>query len=99
VSVVKIDKSFISPILEDKGALAIVRAVLGMCRDIGIPVVAEGVESEAQADLLAELGCSHVQGFLFGRPRSVAVQAGDAFETILTRLYPHGVGSGVREDV
>ena len=99
VSMVKIDKSFITPLLDDSGALAIVRAVLGMCRDIGVPVVAEGVESQAQADLLAELGCSHVQGYLFGRPRSVAVQAADAFETILSRLYPHGVPSGVgRED-
>ena len=90
VSMVKIDKSFVSPLLDDAGALAIVRAVLGMCRDIGVPVVAEGVESEAQAERLAELGCSHVQGYLFGRPRSVAVNAGDAFETILSRLYPSG---------
>jgi EAL domain-containing protein (putative c-di-GMP-specific phosphodiesterase class I) len=95
VSMVKIDKSFIAPLLDDCGAVAIVRAVLGMCRDIGIPVVAEGVESQAQADMLAELGCSHVQGYLFGRPRSVAVHAADAFETILSRLYPHGVTSGV----
>jgi diguanylate cyclase (GGDEF)-like protein/PAS domain S-box-containing protein len=93
VSMVKIDKSFIAPLLDDSGALAIVRAVLGMCRDLGIPVVAEGVESEAQADLLAELGCSHVQGYLFGRPQSVAAQPSDAFETILSRLYPHGVHS------
>jgi EAL domain-containing protein (putative c-di-GMP-specific phosphodiesterase class I) len=98
VSMVKVDKSFVAPLLDDSGAQAIVRAVLGMCRDIGVPVVAEGVESEAQADLLAELGCSHVQGYLFGRPRSVAVQAGDAFETILSRLYPHGVNTvGVKE--
>jgi EAL domain-containing protein (putative c-di-GMP-specific phosphodiesterase class I) len=100
VSMVKIDKSFITPLLEDSGALAIVRAVLSMCRDIGVPVVAEGVESEAQAERLAKLGCSHVQGYLFGRPRSVAVEAGDAFETILSRLYPHGVSVGAgREDV
>jgi len=98
VSMVKVDKSFVAPLLDDRGAQAIVRAVLGMCRDIGVPVVAEGVESEAQADLLAELGCSHVQGYLFGRPRSVAVQAGGAFETILSRLYPHGVNTvGVKE--
>jgi diguanylate cyclase (GGDEF)-like protein len=68
VSMVKIDRSFISPLLEDPGALAIVRAVLGMCRDLDVPVVAEGVETEGQADCLAELGCSHVQGYLFGRP-------------------------------
>jgi diguanylate cyclase (GGDEF)-like protein/PAS domain S-box-containing protein len=93
VSMVKIDKSFITPLTEDRGAQAIVRAVLSMCRDIGVPVVAEGVESEAQAEKLATLGCSHVQGYLFGRPRSVAVQPADAFETILSRLYPHGVHS------
>jgi predicted signal transduction protein with EAL and GGDEF domain len=68
VSMVKIDRSFIAPLLDDSGALAIVRAVLGMCSDLGVPVVAEGVETEGQAELLAELGCSHVQGFLFGRP-------------------------------
>jgi diguanylate cyclase (GGDEF)-like protein/PAS domain S-box-containing protein len=69
VSMVKIDRSFISPLLEDPGALAIVRAVLGMCRDLDVPVVAEGVETEGQAERLEELGCSHVQGFLFGRPQ------------------------------
>ncbi|MDQ1697851.1 MAG: hypothetical protein QOJ03_3204 [Frankiaceae bacterium] len=93
VSMVKIDKSFIAPLLEDAGALAIVRAVLSMCRDLGVPVVAEGVETEAQAERLAELGCSHVQGYLFGRPRSVAAAPSDAFETILSRLYPRGIGS------
>ncbi len=71
VSMVKIDRSFIAPLLEDRGALAIVRAVLGMCRDLDVPVVAEGVETEGQAERLAELGCSHVQGYLFGRPQGL----------------------------
>jgi EAL domain-containing protein (putative c-di-GMP-specific phosphodiesterase class I) len=71
VSMVKIDRSFVTPLLEDRGALAIVRAVLGMCRDLEVPVVAEGVENEGQAERLAELGCSHVQGYLFGRPQSL----------------------------
>jgi predicted signal transduction protein with EAL and GGDEF domain len=71
VSMVKIDRSFVAPLLEDAGALAIVRAVLGMCRDLDVPVVAEGVETEGQAERLADLGCSHVQGYLFGRPRGL----------------------------
>jgi diguanylate cyclase (GGDEF)-like protein/PAS domain S-box-containing protein len=75
VSMVKIDRSFVAPLLADPGALAIVRAVLGMCRDLDVPVVAEGVETEGQADRLAELGCSHVQGFLFGRPTGYGVAA------------------------
>jgi diguanylate cyclase (GGDEF)-like protein/PAS domain S-box-containing protein len=70
VSTVKIDKSFVTPLMHDRGALAIVRAVIGMCRDLDIPVVAEGVETEQQAERLAELGCSHGQGYLFGRPRT-----------------------------
>jgi len=91
VSMVKIDKSFVRPLLDDAGALAIVRAVLSMCRDLGMPVVAEGVETEAQAERLAELGCSHAQGFLFGRPHEAGAQPNEAFEAILSRLYPHGV--------
>jgi diguanylate cyclase (GGDEF)-like protein/PAS domain S-box-containing protein len=80
VTMVKIDRSFISPLLEDPGALAIVRAVLGMCRDLDVPVVAEGVESERQAERLAELGCSHVQGYLFGRPQDFGL-SGDTDAT------------------
>jgi EAL domain-containing protein (putative c-di-GMP-specific phosphodiesterase class I) len=71
VRVVKIDRSFVAPILTDPGALAIVRAVLGMCRDMGLETVAEGVEKEEQADTLAALGCTHGQGWLFGRPVSL----------------------------
>jgi diguanylate cyclase (GGDEF)-like protein/PAS domain S-box-containing protein len=81
VSMVKIDKSFITPLLDEPGAAAIVRAVLGMCRDLDVPVVAEGVETEAQAVRLAELGCSHVQGYLFGRPQGLAGETGSCAET------------------
>jgi len=80
VSMVKIDRSFISPLLEDPGALAIVRAVLGMCRDLDVPVVAEGVETEGQAVRLAELGCSHVQGYLFGRPQGLGSEGAATFD-------------------
>ncbi|MDQ6649167.1 MAG: bifunctional diguanylate cyclase/phosphodiesterase [Actinomycetota bacterium] len=68
VDLVKIDRSFIEPVLTDRSALAIVKAVLSMCRDMNLPTVAEGVETRQQLDLLRELGCSNGQGFLFGRP-------------------------------
>jgi diguanylate cyclase (GGDEF)-like protein/PAS domain S-box-containing protein len=90
VSMVKIDKSFVGPVLDDPGALAIVRAVIGLCQDLGIDVVAEGVEREEQARRLAELGCTHAQGYLFGRPESMATETSDAFTAIVSRLYPHG---------
>jgi len=68
VHLVKIDRSFVEPVLSDPSARAIVKAVLSMCRDLGLPTVAEGIENTAQLDLLRALGCSHGQGFLFGRP-------------------------------
>ena len=68
VDLVKIDRSFVEPVLTDRSAYAIVKAVLSMCRDLGLPTVAEGIETGQQLDLLRSLGCSHGQGFLFGRP-------------------------------
>jgi len=68
VDLVKIDRSFIEPVLTDPSAFAIVKAVLSMCRDMGLPTVAEGIETEQQLDLLRRLGCSNGQGYLFGRP-------------------------------
>jgi len=75
VDVVKIDRSFVEPVLTDRSAHAIVKAVLSMCHDMGLPTVAEGIEDERQLDLLRGLGCSHGQGFLFGRPLPLAEQA------------------------
>ena len=71
VHVVKIDQSFVAPLQTDRSAQAIVRAVLGMCADLGLHTVAEGVENEGQLAMLREMGCSHGQGFLFGRPASL----------------------------
>jgi diguanylate cyclase (GGDEF)-like protein/PAS domain S-box-containing protein len=68
VDMVKIDRSFVEPVLTDRSAYAIVKAVLGMCHDMGLPTVAEGIEREDQLELLSRLGCSHGQGYLFGRP-------------------------------
>ncbi len=74
VDLVKNDRSFIEPVLRDRSAYAIVKAVLGMCRDMGGPTVAEGIETVEQRDLLRELGCSHGQGYLFGPPVTLSVR-------------------------
>jgi diguanylate cyclase (GGDEF)-like protein/PAS domain S-box-containing protein len=68
VHMVKIDRSFVTPVLADRSARAIVKAVLSMCREMELPTVAEGIESHEQVELLRDLGCSHGQGYLFGRP-------------------------------
>ena len=64
----KIDKSFISNTPHDPGGAAIVGSILSMARRLGLRVVAEGVESTAQADYLAAHGGACMQGYLFHRP-------------------------------
>ena len=66
---VKIDRTFVAGIFDLPANIAIVRAVLGLGRDLGIGVVAEGVETILQAEALLEEGCVSMQGFLFGKPK------------------------------
>ncbi|KUL30208.1 putative bifunctional diguanylate cyclase/phosphodiesterase [Actinoplanes awajinensis] len=65
---VKIDDTFVQGMATDTGDLAIVRAVVGLAREFGLTVVAEGVESELTLGLLEEMGCEIGQGYLFSRP-------------------------------
>ncbi|MFC7530476.1 putative bifunctional diguanylate cyclase/phosphodiesterase [Actinoplanes sp. GCM10030250] len=65
---VKIDDTFVQGMATDSGDLAIVRAVVGLSREFGLTVVAEGVESELTLGLLEEMGCEIGQGYLFSRP-------------------------------
>ncbi|MBB3390650.1 diguanylate cyclase (GGDEF)-like protein [Rhizobium sp. BK275] len=67
VDIIKIDKTFIDRMSDGPGAV-IVKALLDMSIGLGTRIVAEGVETEDQADRLRRLGCPYVQGYLFGRP-------------------------------
>ncbi len=67
----KIDRSFVAQIGSEPQAAVIVRAVLGLGRSLGMGVVAEGVETEAQRAFLAEEACGEMQGYLFGKPRPI----------------------------
>ncbi len=64
----KIDRSFVRELGEDREADAIVRSILALCRSLNLDVTAEGVETPEQLALLREQDCSQVQGFLLGRP-------------------------------
>ncbi len=68
LSSLKIDRSFVRDMLHSPNDLIIVSAVLGLARELGLQVVAEGVEEERQLELLREKGCPMVQGFYIGRP-------------------------------
>ena len=65
---VKIDKSFVDRLSSSQASKAVIRAVVGLGQELGMAIVAEGVETEDQMRLLVELGCTHLQGFLFSEP-------------------------------
>jgi len=64
----KIDRSFIADMQRDPDDLALTSAIVAMAHSLGIAVVAEGVEKQAQRDLLAGLGCDLIQGYWLGHP-------------------------------
>ena len=68
VDSLKIDRSFISGMDRDKEALEIVRIIITLAHNLGLKVVAEGVETAEQARQLTELGCELAQGYYFARP-------------------------------
>lgn len=65
--VIKIDRSFVNDLSNDQSVRAITGAVIKLCHELNLEVVAEGVETEAQLDTLNELGCERVQGWLLGK--------------------------------
>src|SRR5207248_10684406 len=68
----KIDRSFISPLLNDESDLIIVRSTINLGHDLGLKVIAEGVEDELTLKRLATLGCDLAQGYHLSRPLPAA---------------------------
>lgn len=67
ISGLKIDKSFVTSIEDDVDDFRIVSAIVAMANSLGLRVVAEGVETESQAQILGQLGCNILQGYLIGK--------------------------------
>ena len=72
---IKIDRGFVAGLPGNGQDAAIVRAVIGLAHGLGLPVVAEGVETEAQREALWRDGCQELQGWLIGRPAPIATFA------------------------
>lgn len=73
----KIDQSFVRDLVNDLNDRAIVRTIITMAQNLNLDAIAEGVETEAQKELLEKKGCVHFQGYLFGRP--VPIEQFDAY--------------------
>ncbi len=72
---IKIDRSFVQDLGTKPEAVAIIRAVTGLCLGLGVSATAEGVETERQLQILRDEGCGEVQGFLIQRPAEAAASA------------------------
>lgn len=90
----KIDQSFVSDITDRRGGQVIPKVIIDLAHALGVHVVAEGVETAYQLDILRELGCDEAQGFLLGRPMMA-----NEFEMFLqhSRSSSHGLEAKNRE--
>jgi EAL domain-containing protein (putative c-di-GMP-specific phosphodiesterase class I) len=94
ITTLKIDRSFISPIEADGGNTEIIQTIITLARNLGLRVVAEGVENEMQIEQLKKLDCEGAQGYFFAEPM--------AFEKVRSFLNKNGIADlpeGRFEDV
>ncbi len=88
VTEIKIDRTFVSELATKPARRVIVGAIIDLGRALGLTVVAEGVETEAQRAMLGEMGCPVGQGYLFGRPTDA-----ESFTTNLARTGSEAMGT------
>jgi EAL domain-containing protein (putative c-di-GMP-specific phosphodiesterase class I) len=81
IDYLKIDQSFVHALESDSNDMALCEAIIVMAHKLGLKVIAEGVETEGQRNLLAAAGCDYGQGYLFSKPIS-----SEEFETLLKKV-------------
>jgi EAL domain-containing protein (putative c-di-GMP-specific phosphodiesterase class I) len=84
VDIIKLDKDFIWEIGLDEGKEFIIKAVIDLAHNLGMSVVAEGVETEVQMDFLKDAGCDYAQGYLFHKALTV-----DEIDKLFMNNKPH----------
>jgi EAL domain-containing protein (putative c-di-GMP-specific phosphodiesterase class I) len=87
ISQIKIDRSFVTDLATDTSDKAIARTIIAMAHNLNLNVIAEGVETGEQREILLAMGCAHYQGFLFGIPLPI-----HEFEVALSQM---SCGAGV----
>lgn len=95
-SEIKIDRSFVTDILENARAEAIVRSTIDLARNLELTVVAEGIETEAVMERLAELGCDTGQGYFVSRPQAAEDLTARLDETFGTGAAQATLARGAR---
>jgi diguanylate cyclase (GGDEF)-like protein len=93
---IKIDKSFVQGQSNDQGVRVILEAILGMCHNLGLAVVGEGIETQQQLAMLRQNGCTELQGFLLGRPMPAGAVA-EFLRGNVRHLHPGGAPSPAPE--
>lgn len=83
---IKVDRSFTGALEHDPAARSIVRAIIGLGQSLDMPVVTEGVETEAQRRIVVEEGCAHIQGLLLGKPD---IEPSEKFAAANRQLLSH----------
>jgi diguanylate cyclase (GGDEF)-like protein len=69
--ILKLDRSFIAHLNSSEKQQTVVRSIVGMCNNLGIKVVAEGIETEEELTLIDQLGCHSIQGFVYAKPKPI----------------------------
>jgi diguanylate cyclase (GGDEF)-like protein/PAS domain S-box-containing protein len=87
----KIDQSFVRDIVDDSNDRSIVRTIIAMAHNLNLNVIAEGVETEEQKQLLLNKGCMHYQGYLFGEPLSIEKFESALRQWVIVEAMPKSV--------